>query len=87
MKTVAAALGLVCCAGLISAQQPARSTPGAGTLDGLQAEIEALKPAQVAWRQIAWKTCLLEGLQESRAKGKPVLLWVFIDRPCDDARC
>jgi hypothetical protein len=30
---------------------------------------------------------LLEGLKESRAKNKPALLWVFIDRPIDDARC
>ena len=41
----------------------------------------------VAWREIQWKGCLLEGLAESRAKKKPVLLWVFIDRPADDARC
>jgi hypothetical protein len=53
----------------------------------LKAEIETLKVAKVAWREIAWKSCLLEGLKESREKKKPVLLWVFIDRPCDDARC
>jgi hypothetical protein len=57
------------------------------TLEVLKAEIEALKPAKVAWREIAWKSCLLEGLKESREKKKPVLLWVFIDRPTDDARC
>jgi hypothetical protein len=53
----------------------------------LKAEIEALRAAKVAWREIAWKSCLLEGLKESREKKKPVLLWVFIDRPIDDARC
>jgi hypothetical protein len=53
----------------------------------LLAEIEALKAPKVAWREIAWKSCLLEGLQDSRAKNKPALLWVFIDRPADDARC
>ena len=53
----------------------------------LLAEIHALKPARVAWREVAWKSCLLEGLKESRAKSKPILLWVFIDRPTDDARC
>ena len=57
------------------------------TLEALKAEIEALKAAKVAWREIAWKSCLLEGLKESRAKKKPVLLWIFIDRPLDDARC
>ena len=55
--------------------------------EALKAEIEALKTAKVAWREIAWKSCLLEGLKESRAKNKPALLWVFIDRPIDDARC
>jgi len=57
------------------------------TPDSLQAEIEGLKVAKVAWREIVWKSCLLEGLKESREKKKPVLLWVFIDRPADDARC
>src|ERR1700674_2599174 len=57
------------------------------TPDALKAEIEALKSPRVAWRTIAWKSCLLEGLKESRAKNKPALLWVFIDRPIDDARC
>ena len=55
--------------------------------EALKAEIEALKAAKVAWRAIAWKSCLLEGLKESRARNKPALLWVFIDRPVDDARC
>jgi hypothetical protein len=55
--------------------------------DALKAQIEALKSSRVAWRAIAWKSCLLEGLKESRVKNKPVLLWVFIDRPIDDARC
>ena len=57
------------------------------TAESLKAEIDALKAAKPAWREIAWKSCLLEGLKESRAKNKPALLWVFIDRPIDDARC
>lgn len=56
-------------------------------LDALQAEIKALKAPKVAWREIAWKTCLFDGLREMRAKNKPALLWVFIDRPIDDERC
>lgn len=55
--------------------------------DALMAEIEVLKAPKVAWREIAWKSCLIEGLKESRDKHKPVVLWVFIDRPIDDARC
>jgi hypothetical protein len=53
----------------------------------LRAEIQALQAPRVAWREIAWKSCLLDGLRESHAKKKPALLWVFIDRPIDDARC
>jgi hypothetical protein len=57
------------------------------TPDALKAEITSLQAAKVAWREIAWKSCLLDGLRESREKGKPVVLWIFIDRPADDARC
>jgi hypothetical protein len=57
------------------------------TPEQLLSQIKALQAPRVAWREIAWKSCLLEGLRESRAKKKPILLWVFIDRPIDDARC
>ena len=69
-------------AALAGAEPAKRSTP-----EALQAEIDGLKAAKVAWREIAWKDCLLEGLKEARTKNKPALLWVFIDRPFDDARC
>ncbi len=75
------------CAGITWAQEAARPAKAATTPEALQTEIEALKAAQPAWRAIAWKSCLLEGLRESRAQNKPALLWVFIDRPTDDARC
>jgi hypothetical protein len=74
------------CAGIAWAQDE-RPTKKATTPEALQTEIEGLKPAKIAWREIAWKSCLLEGLKESSAKNKPALLWVFIDRPIDDARC
>jgi hypothetical protein len=73
--------------GFAWAQPSAAADKKPATPEALKAEIEALKPAKVAWREIAWKSCLLEGLKESREKKKPVLLWVFIDRPTDDARC
>ena len=57
------------------------------TTEALKARVEAMKAPRVAWREIPWKPCLLDGLRESRGKGKPVLLWVFIYRPADDARC
>ena len=88
MRRVAVVGGMVLlCAGVSWAQGAAGPAQKAPTPEALRAEIEALKAAKVAWREIAWKTCLLEGLQESRAQGKPVLLWVFIDRPAADARC
>jgi hypothetical protein len=78
-------------AGLVCGHAGAESVPVAEkkpvTLDALQAEIKALKAPKVAWREIDWKSCLLEGLREARAKNKPALLWVFIDRPIDDERC
>ncbi len=60
--------------------------PGASP-EALKAQIDQLKAAKPAWRGIAWKSCLIEGLKESRETKKPVLLWIFIDRPIDDARC
>ena len=74
-------------AGLAWAQPSPVAEKKAATPDALKVKIEALKAAKVAWRAIAWKSCLIEGLKESREKKKPVLLWIFIDRPIDDARC
>ena len=76
-------------AGTICADELANKNgaTNAVTAESLQAEIESLRAPKVAWRDIQWKTCLLEGLKESREKNKPVLLWIFIDRPIDDARC
>ena len=74
-------------AGIARAQEPSGALNKPLTLESLKAEIESLKSPRVAWREIASKSCLLEGLKESRATGKPILLWVFIDRPTDDARC
>jgi hypothetical protein len=83
-----AVLGSVALLAVIVGSAQARgSEKRAKTPEALQAEIRALQAPNVAWRQIAWKSCLLEGLKESRARNKPVLLWIFIDRPVDDARC
>ena len=70
-----------------SPSTPNRFAAAAISAEVLEAEIKALQPTRVPWRDIAWKSCLLDGLKESRAKGKPLLLWIFIDRPADDARC
>ena len=87
MKHVAIGAGLLLFTAAAWAQQPPAPAKPSATPEALRAEIEALKSAKVAWREIVWHRCLLDGLKEARAKGKPVLLWVFIDRPADDCRC
>lgn len=74
-------------AGICWAEPSAVADKKPATAEALKAEIESLKAPKPAWREIAWKSCLLEGLKESRAQNKPALLWVFIDRPIDDPRC
>lgn len=67
---------------------------GAGVPDGaaidpdeLRKEVDAMQVEEVAWRKIAWRTCLIDGVKASREQKKPLILWVFIDRPVDDKRC
>jgi hypothetical protein len=81
-----AKIGLLICgaAAILSMRTWAQEAPKA---DPLMAQIDALKAPKVAWREISWRSCLAEGLRESAEKKKPVLLWVFIDRPVDDKRC
>tara|TARA_R110002073_G_scaffold304298_1_gene473015 strand:- start:210 stop:1058 length:849 start_codon:yes stop_codon:yes gene_type:complete len=57
------------------------------TPEEIQSAIASLRVEDVAWRKIEWKTCLLDGLRASREQNKPIILWVFIDRPVDDKRC
>jgi hypothetical protein len=61
--------------------------PAAPTFERLDADIASLQAERPPWREIPWKSCLLDGLKESREKKKPLILWIFIDRPVDDARC
>ena len=63
-------------------EEPARKS-----YETVRAEVDALKKEDVDWRKIAWKTCLLDGLRASREQQKPIMLWIFIDRPIDDERC
>ena len=83
-RSVLTGVALLFAAATLAQGPPAAKAP---TPEALRAEITALQAPRVAWREIAWKSCLLDGLRESRAKKRPVLLWVFIDRPVDDARC
>lgn len=73
-----AALG---CATPGSAQGVKRATP-----EALKSRLAAMQPAKHVWKEITWKTCLLEGLQEAKKSNKPVLLWVFIHNP-NEERC
>jgi hypothetical protein len=77
----------VVCALAGAGQERDKASKPEATPESLKAEIESLKSSKVAWREIAWKSCLLDGLKEARTTGKPALLWIFIDRPVDDARC
>ena len=86
-QVIVAACVALLFAGIGWAQDTTNPVQKVPTLDSLKSDIVALKAAKVVWREIAWKSCLLEGLQESRGTNKPALLWVFIDRPTDDARC
>jgi hypothetical protein len=72
---------------IVGARAQERTRSAMATPESLKAEIESLRAPHVAWREIAWKSCLLDGLKESRSKGRPALLWIFIDRPADDERC
>jgi len=87
MNHWAASVILVLSPSLAWGQEAAPPVHGDASVEALKTEVESLRVPKLAWREIAWKSCLLEGLKESRAQGKPVLLWIFIDRPVDDARC
>ena len=79
---------MACWAAVGGAEEVSRpDSKGQNTLESLKADVESLRAPKVAWREIQWKSCLLDGLAESRRAGKPALLWIFIDRPADDARC
>ena len=72
--------------GAALAGQTASAAAQNETPEALKKKIEAMKPAKHVWREIPWKTCLLEGLKEARERNKPVLLWVFIHNP-NEERC
>jgi hypothetical protein len=70
--------------GAAPAQEPAPAPADEATL---RSRIAAITVADVAWRAIPWKTCLLEGLVQAQRERKPLLVWCQIDRPADDTRC
>ncbi|MEM7012390.1 MAG: hypothetical protein AAF585_13005 [Verrucomicrobiota bacterium] len=73
------------CAALLMAF--AQTSTAADSPESIKQEIAEMKAEDVAWRKVEWRTCLIDGLRESREQNKPVILWIFIDRPIDDKRC
>ena len=67
-------------------QPSAPAAKPAASPDALQAEINALRPADHVWRAIAWKTCALDALATAGAQNKPIIAWVFLGVPADE-RC
>ncbi len=82
-------LGLIFVSGIAKGHADDSVKPNKQTksFEQLLAQVEALHVKKVAWRGISWKTCLLDGIRESRKQRKPMILWIFIDRPIDDERC
>ena len=77
MKWLAVSIVTTAFSGVLSAQTSAE----------LREQVESLRASDTPWRGLPWKSCLLEGLATAKASGKPLILWIFIDRPVDDARC
>jgi len=78
---------VILCAEMAVADSPAPDNKTSKSPEAVRAEVNALKKEDVAWRHIEWKTCILDGLKASREQSKPIMLWIFIDRPIDDERC
>jgi hypothetical protein len=78
---------LLAVAAALSALAAPAAHPGARSPEALEAEIAALQPPKLVWREVAWKKCLLEGLHRSREEKKPVLLWAFINADPREERC
>ena len=55
--------------------------------EAVEAKIAEIRVDDVAWRQIPWKTCILDGLATAQREDKPIMFWCHIDRPVDDTRC
>ncbi len=72
---------------VLFAQEQADKTLRPLTLGKLRLHVESLRAPEVPWRKVRWESCLIAGLAESKKSKKPLILWIFIDRPIDDARC
>lgn len=78
---------LICFSGLAAGAENLGESDQNPSYKELKKEWQDMRLPNVAWRNIEWKTCLLEALRASRKKNKPLILWIFIDLPIDDKRC
>lgn len=85
MATAAAAL--LASAGIALSAAPPPTGDDKDSPETLKTEILALAPANLVWREIEWRYCLLEGISEARAQKKPILLWAFINADPGEERC
>jgi len=69
------------------AQTPSPAPPAPvvsdAQIDALAAHVARLKPsaAEEKWRQIRWRTDLLQARAEAQAEGKPIFLWMMDGHP------
>ena len=73
-------------AALLPSSASGQDTKEPTSPEALKAEIEALRDAKVAWRNVEWRTCLLDALKEAAREKKPVFLWVLGGAPAN-GRC
>jgi hypothetical protein len=66
---------------------PARAQAATVSPEALEEELSALEPPRLVWREINWRSCLLDGIREARAQKKPILLWAFINSDPAEERC
>lgn len=66
---------------------PARANAATASPQAFEQELRALEPPKLVWREINWRSCLLDGIREARAQKKPILLWAFINSDPAEERC
>jgi hypothetical protein len=86
MKKVTIAVSAVLLFASVAWTQETTTPKKAATPETLKAEIETLRDAEVAWKKVEWRTCLLGALNEAAREKKPLFLWVLGGAPAD-GRC
>ena len=66
---------------------PAHAKAATDSPQAFEEELSALAPPRLVWREIKWRSCLLDGIREARAQKKPILLWAFINSDPAEERC